>query len=118
MTQLDSLNEKRYFTISEVSRATGVAPHSIRYWESEFKLLNPLRKRSSHRLYTKEDIEKLFKIKDLIYKHRLTLEGARKHLSKRGAAGQLSAKTAHAAAPETIKLLQEIHRELSSLLKE
>jgi len=72
--------DKEFFTISEVSQVTHVPKHTLRYWENEFKLLHPIRKKSRHRKYCKEEIELVFKIKDLLYNKRYTIEGAKKCL--------------------------------------
>ena len=79
---LEELEQKDYFSIGDVKRITGVPEYSVRYWEAEFGLIKPIRLESGHRRYTKEDVYTILKIKDLIYKHKLTLEGAKKQLSK------------------------------------
>ncbi len=111
---LEEIEEKDYFSIGDVKRITGVPEYSIRYWEAEFGLIRPIRLESGHRRYTKEDVYTILKIKDLIYKHKLTLEGAKKQLSKYQfpAAGR-------GETPRTdIKLLTEIKETLEDLLKE
>ena len=54
-----SIPDKSYFRIGEVSRLLGVEPYVIRYWESEFKTVRPIRTRSDQRLYRHKDIEEL-----------------------------------------------------------
>ena len=73
--------DKEYFTIGEVSQITQVPKYTLRYWESEFKLLRPIRKSSGRRLYQKEDLELIFKIKDLLYNRRYTIEGVKKYFT-------------------------------------
>jgi DNA-binding transcriptional MerR regulator len=72
--------DKEYFTISEVSQVTHVPKHTLRYWELEFKFLHPIRKKSGHRRYQREEIELIFKIKDLLYDKQYTIEGVKKCL--------------------------------------
>ncbi|MDD2773766.1 MAG: MerR family transcriptional regulator [Elusimicrobiales bacterium] len=110
--------EKKYYTISELSAITGVAPHSIRYWEKEFGLLRPMRKESGHRRYLRRDIEILNEIKDLVYRRKMTLAGAKKALSRRGGAQPDAPAPARAADEETRRLLEEAHKELSAIMKE
>lgn len=111
---LEELEQKEYFSIGDVKRLTGVPEYSIRYWESEFGLIRPIRLESGHRRYTRENIETLLKIKDLIYKHKLTLEGAKKQLNKYQFPSQSKTET----FPRTnIKLLTEIREMLEDLLK-
>ncbi len=76
----DSIPEKAYFRIGEVSKILGVAPYVIRYWESEFKSIRPLRATSDQRLYRRKDIEELLLIKELLYEQKFTIRGAKKQL--------------------------------------
>ncbi len=68
------------FSISEASNITGIKPHILRYWESEFKLLRPMKSDGGHRKYVKNDIELILYIKELLYKKRYTIAGAKKRL--------------------------------------
>ena len=111
---LEELEQKEFFSIGDVKRITGVPEYSVRYWESEFGLVRPQRLQSGHRRYTKENIYTILKIKDLIYKHKLTLEGAKKQLNKY----QFPAQTKQGKSPRTdVKLLTEIKETLEDLLK-
>jgi DNA-binding transcriptional MerR regulator len=78
--QIPPIPDKEYFTIGEVSQITLVPKHTLRYWESEFKLLRPIRKSSGQRNYHKKEVELVFKIKDLLYNKRYTIKGAKKYL--------------------------------------
>lgn len=112
---LDAINKNDYFSIGDVSRISGVPEHSLRYWEKEFGLLRPVRKDSGHRRYTKQDITAVLEIKDLIYRGKMTLEGAKKFLRGGGIAAK---NTNRAANEETLKSLREIHKDICNLLKE
>jgi DNA-binding transcriptional MerR regulator len=74
--------DKTYFRIGEVSKILGVEPYVVRYWESEFKTVKPVRTRSDQRLYRKKDLEELLVIRDLLYRDRFTIAGAKKKLSE------------------------------------
>ncbi len=112
---LEELEQKEYFSIGDVKRITGVPEYSVRYWESEFHLIRPVRLPSGHRRYSKQDVYTILKIKDLIYTHKLTLEGAKKQLTKH----TLFASGEKKPTPRTdIKLLTEIKEILADLLKE
>ena len=111
---LEELNQKDYFSIGEVHRMTGVPEYSIRYWEAEFGLIKPIRLESGHRRYTKNDVYAILKIKDLIYKHKLTLEGAKKQLLKH----TFVLKDSEKKSTVDVKFLTEIKETLSQLLKE
>jgi DNA-binding transcriptional MerR regulator len=80
-----SIPDKTYFRIGEVSSILGVEPYVVRYWESEFKSIKPVRTRSDQRLYRRKDLEELLIIRDLLYKDHFTIRGARNKLSRRGA---------------------------------
>lgn len=111
---LEEIEERDYFSIGDVKRITGVPEYSVRYWEAEFSLIRPIRLESGHRRYTKEDLYTILKIKDLIYKHKLTLEGAKKQLSKY----QFPAPGGDKKPRTDVKLLTEIKETLEDLLKE
>ena len=74
--------EKAYFRIGEVSKILNVEPYVIRYWETEFKSVKPVRTKSSQRLYRKKDVQELLTIRDLLYLQRFTINGAKKQLTK------------------------------------
>lgn len=71
---------KLYYSIGQVSRLTGLDPHVLRYWETEFHELSPRKNRGGKRLYRDSDIKLLLQIKELLYNRRFTIEGARRHL--------------------------------------
>jgi DNA-binding transcriptional MerR regulator len=71
---------KVYYSISEVAEITGLEPHVLRYWETEFGVLRPMKNRGGNRAYREKDIKLLFLIKKLLYHDRFTIEGARRQL--------------------------------------
>jgi len=72
--------DKLYFKIGEVAEIAGVKPHVLRYWESEFSSIRPTKSRSKQRLYRQQDIERILRLKDLLYNQGFTISGARKQL--------------------------------------
>lgn len=74
--------EKVYFRIGEVSKILNVEPYVIRYWETEFKTVKPVRTKTDQRLYRKKDVEELLTIRHLLYQQRFTISGAKKQLLK------------------------------------
>lgn len=74
--------EKAYFRIGEVSKILSVEPYVIRYWETEFKTVNPVRTKTAQRLYRKKDVQELLTIKNLLYAQRFTIDGAKKQLQR------------------------------------
>src|SRR4030066_2103481 len=73
-------HERLYYRIGEVSRITGLKPHVLRYWESEFKVIKPHKGGSLQRLYRKKDLDLILKIKKLLYEDGFTIAGARKKI--------------------------------------
>src|SRR5271169_2386953 len=71
---------KSLFRIGEVSRLTSTKPFVLRYWETEFPMLQPVKSPKGHRLYRRDDIETVFTIKRLLYDEGFTIAGARRHL--------------------------------------
>ena len=78
-----SLPDKRYFRIGEVCDLTGLKPHVLRYWETEFRQVKPHKTRSNQRLYRKKDVETILLIKHLLYDQKFTIAGARTRLDER-----------------------------------
>lgn len=74
------LPDKQYYKIGEVAQLTGLKATVLRFWETEFRDLSPPKSRTGQRLYTRQDIELLQTIKQLLYVEKLTIEGARKRL--------------------------------------
>ena len=73
--------DKLYFRIGEVSELTQTKSYVLRYWETEFPTLKPVKSKSGHRLYRRQDVEMVLEIKRLLYERGFTIEGARKQLS-------------------------------------
>jgi len=98
--------DKLYFKVGEVSEITDIPTYVLRFWETEFKRINPKRTPSGQRLYRKNDIELILKIKHLLYEKKFTIEGAKQYL-----------KTASPKKPppSNPKLLIEIRKELEAI---
>ena len=74
--------DKLYFKIGEVSKLADVAPHVLRYWESEFSTIKPKRAGSKQRLYRRKDVELIMTIKNLLHLQGYTIAGAKKLISE------------------------------------
>jgi DNA-binding transcriptional MerR regulator len=116
---------KLYFRIGEVSRVSGVKPHVLRYWETEFPAITPKKSGTGHRLYRRKDVELILEIKRLLYEERFTIEGARKYLGQR--AKRLAPRTTKTTGQgelfetdtnaQDTKTLEEVRRELREILE-
>ena len=73
--------DKLYFKIGEVASLLNIKTHVLRYWETEFTVLNPVKSHSNQRLYRRNDVEMALLIKDLLYRQGFTIAGAKKKIS-------------------------------------
>ncbi len=79
-----TIPDKLYFRIGEVSQLTRTKAFVLRFWETEFPSLRPVKGKSGHRLYRRKDVELIFQIRRLLYEKGFTIEGARRHLAGEG----------------------------------
>jgi DNA-binding transcriptional MerR regulator len=103
-----TIPDKSYFRIGEVGKLLGVEPYVIRFWESEFKTVRPIRSKTDQRLYRRKDVEELLIIKTLLYDDMFTIAGAKKRLAglKKGRADVKDDETS---------ILRTIKRELKAI---
>ena len=80
--------DKLYFRIGEVAALAGVRAYVLRYWQTEFPQLQPKKSGSGQRLYRRRDVELLFRIRDLLYRDRFTIAGARRELAREERGGE------------------------------
>lgn len=78
------LPDKLFYKIGEVADLVGVKPHVLRYWESEFPSLRPMKTRGAHRVYKKRDVELAMLIRRLLHDEGYTTPGAKKRLRELG----------------------------------
>lgn len=77
---LPDIPPKRYFTIGEVSELCAVKAHVLRYWEQEFEVLAPLKRRGNRRYYQRYEVQLIRHIRELLYEQGFTIAGARTKL--------------------------------------
>jgi len=77
MSKINPKVKKLYYSIGEVSEMTNLKSYVLRYWETEFSQLKPPKNRAGNRTYRQKDIEVILNIKDLLYKKKFTIDGAR-----------------------------------------
>jgi len=102
-----NLSDKRYYTIKEVSELTSLEPSVLRYWETQFPQLRPVR-RNRQRMYREKDIELILKIKEILYKENYTIAGAKKRLKEE----RLQLKKKASREAELEGLVKELREEL------
>ncbi len=109
-----NLNQRLYYSISEVAEITGLKAYVLRFWEKEFPNLRPKKSKAGNRIYQLKDIDLIKQIKDLLYQNGFTIEGAKAKLRN-----SKNDKPDHTELQNTRlkSLLIEIKKELESILK-
>lgn len=105
---------QEFFSIGEVCMLTDLKPHVLRYWESQFRFLNPAKNRSGNRVYQRREIELIMLVKHLLYTEKYTIEGARLRIEHYRRTGELKP-VAHEAL--TVEMARELKAELEQLMR-
>ena len=105
--------EKRYYSISEVARMTGLEAYVLRYWEKEFPSLKPRKNRGGNRMYTTNDIDLVNRINHLRKSEKLTIAGTRSKLTMRRA-GEEQQNIKSSAKVRT--LISQIRKDVEDLI--
>jgi len=115
----NAIPDKPFFKIGEAARLCALKPYVLRYWETEFRSIRPQKTRSGQRLYRRQDIELLLRIRQLLHEQRFTIEGARTRLRELGhdeaVAPPLPPPEVNA---ETLRRIKHAVRELIGLVEE
>ena len=98
-----SKSEKAFRTITEVAEILELPAHVLRFWESKFKYIKPMKRGGGRRYYRPEDINLLIGIKHLLYSDGLTIKGAQKVIKTNGvkATAQIGLKKIIGINPES-----------------
>ncbi|HTW58765.1 MAG TPA: MerR family transcriptional regulator [Terriglobales bacterium] len=72
--------DKLYFRIGEVATLCHLPAYVLRFWESEFPQLKPVKSGTGQRMYRRRDVESVLRIKQLLYEQGFTIAGARQHM--------------------------------------
>lgn len=105
---------QEFFSIGEVCELTDLKPHVLRYWESQFRFLNPAKNRSGNRVYQRREVELILLVKHLLYTEKYTIEGARQKVDEHRKGGALRAA---ARAALTLQTLDALEAELTGLIE-
>jgi DNA-binding transcriptional MerR regulator len=87
---------QEFYSIGDVCALTDLKPHVLRYWESQFRFLNPAKNRSGNRVYKSKEVELIMLVKHLLYTEKYTIEGARQRIDQYRRSGELKG-SAHRA---------------------
>lgn len=110
MAKPDPVQE--FYSIGEVCALTDLKPHVLRYWESQFKLLNPAKNRSGNRVYARREVELILLVKHLLYTEKYTIDGARQKLDEHRKGGTLRPV---ARVALQVEALEAIERDVAAL---
>lgn len=110
----DRIAQKEYYSIGEVCDLTGLKPHVLRYWETQFPALRPTKNRAGNRVYRRKEIKLIHLLRHLLYGERYTIEGARQKLDQLRREGKLAKASRVAWDAETVR---ELRREADGLVE-
>ncbi len=112
---------KEFYKMSEAASIVGVPAYVLRFWERQFSWIKPQRVSGGHRRYSKQNIEDFLLIKRLLKEEGFTIEGARKHIRKLRASGQIEQERKEQLGTiETFNdlvVLEELKKDLQNLLE-
>ena len=109
---------QEFYSIGDVCQLTDLKPHVLRYWESQFRFLNPAKNRSGNRVYQRREIELVLLVKHLLYVEKYTIDGARQKVDEQRKAGELRGLAFGALTLEALGTLEESLRDLHGLLSD
>jgi DNA-binding transcriptional MerR regulator len=107
---------QEFFSIGEVCDLTGLKPHVLRYWESQFRFLSPAKNRSGNRVYQRREVELIMLVKHLLYDEKYTIEGARQKVDEHRRGGDLKTMARGALTVQSLESLESELKELLALL--
>ena len=104
---------QEFYSIGEVCNLTDLKPHVLRYWESQFRFLNPAKNRSGNRVYKGREVELIMLVKHLLYTEKFTIDGARQRIDHYRRTGELKVSARRAFEAE---MAQEIRITVEEVL--
>lgn len=105
---------REYYSIGDVCDLTGLKPHVLRYWETQFEVLNPSKNRAGNRVYRSREVELVLLVKHLLYEKKFTIDGARQHLKEMRKEGGLEEGRSRVVEPG---ILAGMRQELEQLME-
>ncbi len=108
---------QEFYSIGEVCALTGLKPHVLRYWESQFRFLNPAKNRSGNRVYKSREVELIMLVRHLLYTEKFTLDGARQRMDQYRRTGELRTSARRAFEAEMAAELRATIEEVVGILE-
>jgi DNA-binding transcriptional MerR regulator len=108
--------DKLYFRIGEVARLCRLPAYVLRFWETEFPHLKPVKSSTGQRMYRRRDVENVLRIKTLLYEEGFTIAGARQALNKDSHGPKAQALPFMVAAPHDKGAIKQVRAGLKEIL--
>lgn len=112
----EPIAKKAYYSIGEVCDLTGLKPHVLRYWETQFDVLSPNKNRAGNRVFRPKEIELILLVKHLLYEEKYTIEGANKRLAEMRKEGELEEERQDVLEPEFLARMKADLQDLREIL--
>ncbi len=112
----ESIVKKAYYSIGEVCDLSGLKPHVLRYWETQFDILRPTKNRAGNRVFRPKDIELVMLVKNLLYEQKYTIEGANQKLLDMRREGELEGGQHEVLGPEFLASMKTELEQLARVL--
>ncbi len=112
----EPIAKKAYYSIGEVCDLSGLKPHVLRYWETQFDVLRPTKNRAGNRVYRPKDVELILLVRHLLYERKYTIDGARQKLREMRKKGDLEEERQDVLEPEVLASMKEELVQLKELL--
>ncbi|GMR14116.1 MAG: MerR family transcriptional regulator [Gemmatimonadota bacterium] len=112
----ESIAKKAYYSIGEVCDLSGLKPHVLRYWETQFDILHPTKNRAGNRVYRPKDIELILLVRHLLYERKYTIDGARQKLKEIRKKGDLEEERQDVLEPEVLASMRDELVQLKAIL--
>jgi DNA-binding transcriptional MerR regulator len=116
MAMTTSRPVQEFYSIGEVCALTDLKPHVLRYWESQFRFLNPAKNRSGNRVYKSREVELIMLVKHLLYTEKFTIDGARQRIDQYRRTGELRSSARRAFESELAAEARGILNEALAIL--
>jgi DNA-binding transcriptional MerR regulator len=108
---------QEFYSIGDVCGLTDLKPHVLRYWESQFRFLNPAKNRSGNRVYKGREVELIMLVKHLLYTEKFTIDGARQRIDQYRRTGELRVSARRAFEAELAQEVQSTIEEAIAILE-
>lgn len=115
-TPRDPILKKAYYSIGDVCDLTGLKPHVLRYWETQFEQIAPNKNRAGNRVYRPREVKLVLLVKRLLYEDKFTIDGARQRLEDLRRDGDLDAESVDVAGPELYAAIKDELYHLKQIL--